>query len=817
MSLGNDFRFAVRQFRTSPGFAVLVVATLGLAIGANTAIYSVLNAVMFRPVPYPQPDRLSVLMAAYTVNGATNEEVQTGRQFLLVRDAAPGLDVAAYAEAGGVNFAAGNRPEYIQQQRVSAGFFRVLGIAPQYGREFTRAEDVPGGPAVAVLSHDFWRRVFHGDPHATGRTIMLRGEPYTVVGIMPASFHAAAPVDVWTPLRPSPQGEGDGANYGAIARLKPGVSHAEAEGQLKAISRVVEQAGYLDGPRGAAFEERLVPYQQGMTGPMREDSSLRTELLLTWGAVLLVLLIGCVNIAGLLLARSGSRTREMATRMAVGGSRARIIRQLLVESMVLSLAGCAAGMIVGAYAIDGLKRMGAARFELWRPITLDWRVMLAMLGLAVLTAFVFGLAPAIATSRIDIRSVLVEGGRGMAGGRRRWTRAALVVGEVALSLVLLFSAGLLVRTLVYFRGINPGFDSRNVLAAEISLQDKRYETSDSVNRLFTRTLEALHRIPGVASASIALTLPFERPLNNGFRTADGVDRAPHTAEWVYVTPGYFSAMRIPILRGREFAESDTAKGQPVMIVSRSFAERYFPGGDALGHHIRRGNGTAAIVGIAGDVQQHSGLDGSGGPISIEPTIYIPAAQTTDGFVRLVHTWFSPKWVIRTRGPVRGLEAQVESAIAAADPLLPIAHFRTVDDLRGLYTADEGFLALLFSVLAGLAVLLSAIGVYGLVGRGIVERQHEIGVRLALGAPTEQTIVEIMKPGLLLALGGVAIGCVLSLAAGRLLKGMIWGIQPGDLITFLATIGLLLTVTALASLIPAMRILRLDPAQTLRAE
>lgn len=817
MPLGNDFRFALRQFRTSPGFVILVVATLGLAIGANTAIYSVLNAVMFRPVPYPEPDRLSVLMAAYTVNGTTSQEVQTGRQFLLVRDAAPGLDVAAYSQENGVNFAAGNRPEYIQQQRVSAGFFRVLGSPPQYGREFTRAEDVPGGPAVAVLSHAFWRRVFHGDPQAVGRAIMLRGEPYTVVGIMPASFRSAAPVDVWTPLRPSAHGEGGGANYGAIARLKPGVSEAEAEGQLKAISRVIEQAGYLDGPRGADFEERLVPYQQGMTGPMREDSSLRTELLLTWGAVLLVLLIGCVNIAGLLLARSGNRTREMATRMAVGGSRLRIVRQLLIESLVLSLAGCAAGIIVGSYAIDGLKHMGAARFELWRPIALDWRVMLAMFGLAVLTAFVFGLAPAIATTRIDIRSVLVEGGRGVAGGRRRWTRSALVVGEVALSLVLLFSAGLLVRTLNHLNGLNPGFDSRNVIAAEISLQDKRYETQAAMNRLFDQTLTAIRSLPGVDSAAVALTLPFERPLNNGFRAAEGPDREPHMAEWVYVTPGYFSTMRIPLFRGRQFTASDTREGEPVMVVSRSFAARYFHGSDALGRHIRSGIGTATIVGIVGDVQQHSGLDGSGGPISIEPTIYIPAAQMSDGFVKLVHTWFSPKWVIRTTRPVRGLEAQVQSAIAGAGPLLPIAHFRAIDDLRGIYTSDQSFLALLFSVLAGLAVLLSAIGIYGLVGRAIVERQHEIGVRLALGAPAKQTIVEMMKPGLLLALGGVAIGGALSLAAGRLLRGEIWGIEPGDPLTFLGTIFLLLAVTSLASLVPALRILRLDPAETLRSE
>jgi predicted permease len=815
MALWNDVRFALRQVRKNPGFAAIVLATLGLVIGANTAVYSVLNAVLFRSVPYPEPDRLYVLMGEYAYRGQTSDDVQTGRQFLLVRDAAPGLDTAAYSGESGVNFAAGNRPEYVQQQRVSAGFFRVLGIAPLYGREFTRSEDRPGGPALAVLSYAFWQRVFHGDHGAIGRSIVLRGEPYTVIGVMPKDFRPAAPVDVWTPLRPSPVGEGSGSNYGAIARLKPGVTPAEAEGQLNALSRVIQEAGYTEGPRGAQFEERLIPYQRGMTGPMREDSSLRSQLLFTWGAVLAVLLIGCVNIAGLLLARSGARSREIATRMAVGGSRARIVRQLLIESLVLALAGCAVGIAVGSYAIDGLRRMGAAEFELWRPIALDWRVTLAMIAVAVATAMLFGLAPAIATSRIDIRSVLVEGGRGMAGGRRRWTAAALVVGEVALSLVLLFAAGLLVRTLAHLNGLTPGFDTRNVVAAEVSLQDRRYETSAAVNRLFRETMEGVRRIPGVESAAVALTLPYERPLNSGFRTVDGADRDSHMAEWVYCTPEYFSTMRIPILRGRGFRASDTAQSAPVLIVSQSFAARYFRDGNALGGHIRRKGEPFEIVGIAGDVEMHSGLNSEMGPISIEPTIYFPAEQADDATFKLLHTWFSPKWAIRTHGSARGLESRVQSAIAAVDPLLPVARFRTVEELRGRYTSNQRYLATLFSVLAGLAVLLATIGLYGLIGRGIAERQHEIGVRLALGATAEQTVLEMMKPGLVLGAAGVAIGAIASLAAARLLKSALWGVSGADPMTFATTVLIVLTVTALASLVPALRILRLAPAETLR--
>lgn len=812
MPIWKDLRFALRQLRRSPGFAAVVLATLGLAIGANTAVYSVLDAVLFRGVPYPEPDRLAALRATRIFQGRVSDSDQTGRQFLLVRDAAPGLDAAAFSDEQGVNFAAGNRPEYVQQQRVSAGFFHAIGVAPQFGREFTRAEDVPGGPALAVLSHRFWERVFHGDPHAIGRTITLRGEPYTVIGVMPRDFHAAAQIDVWTPLHPTVDGEGGGSNYGAIARLKPGVSQAEAEGQLAAISHVIEEMRATNGSDKARFEERLVPYQTSLT------ADVRTQLLLTWGAVLAVLLIGCVNIAGLLLARARERSREIATRLAVGGSRAQIVRQLLAESLVLSLAGCVVGIAAGSFAIDGLKRMGAAQFELWHPIELDWRVAMAMLALAVGTSIIFGLAPAIASSRLDIRSVLVEGGRGVAGRRTHWTRGALVAGEVALSLVLLVAAGLLVRTVAYLHDVRPGFDARNVMAAEASLQDKRYETSAAVGRLFRESLDAIRRIPGVESAAVALSLPYERPLNSGFRIIDGRNERGEIADWVYATPGYFAAMRIPILRGREFRESDDAQAAKVLVVSQSFSTRYFPEGGAIGHHMVCGrNDTCEIVGIAGDVRQHSGITGEDGPLSIEPTIYFPAAQTTDGFVKLAHTWISPKWVIRTGGAVRGLEGRVQSAIASVDPMLPVAHFRTMDELRGRYTNQQQYLAMLFSVLAGLAVLLAAIGLYALIGRGIVERQHEIGVRLALGATARHAMVEAMRPGLLLSGAGIVAGAAISMATVRMLKSLIWGVQPTDVANFLVTAGILLVVTVAASLVPALRILRLDPAETLRSE
>ncbi len=400
MALWQDTRFAFRQLRTSSGFTLTVLLTLGLCIGANTAVYTLVDGVLLRPAPYPEPDRLAVLGVVFREGGMESvEDSLTGAQFEALRSGAPALDVAAYGVGGGANFVSGRRVEFIQQQRVSTGYFHVLGVPPQIGREFSLAEDTAGGPAVAVLSYPFWQRVFHGDRSIVGRSIDLRGEPYTVVGIMPRgfrtetpadvshTFRTEAPADVWTPLRPSRTGEGAGSNYGVIARLRPGVSWAEAAAQVQSLGAALANQQHL--PPGASYEERLIPFQRGMA------ASVRSELLLTWGAVLVVLLIGCVNISGLLLARSVARSREIATRMALGGGRGAIVRAALVESLLLALGGGALGLLIGQFALDGLKSLGASSFELWHPLTLDARVLAATFGLALLTSLVFGLLPAI--------------------------------------------------------------------------------------------------------------------------------------------------------------------------------------------------------------------------------------------------------------------------------------------------------------------------------------------------------------------------------------------------------------------------------------
>ena len=493
-----------------------------------------------------------------------------------------------------------------------------------------------------------------------------------------------------------------------------------------------------------------------------------------------------------------------------------IARGLLIESLLLAMGGCAAGLGLGAFALAGLKRLGAEQFALWHPIALDTRVFLAMLAIAALTSVVFGLAPALATSRLDIRGALVEGGRGSAGSHRRWSRRALVIAEVALSLVLLVSAGLLLKTLRYLDGLAPGFDTRNLIAAGVSLQDARYQTSAAVNRLYTASLDQIRRIPGVQSAAVALTLPYERPLNDGFRLVNGSDSSLHGMEWIYATPGYFAALRIPILGGRAFLDSDTPRSRSVAVVSQSFARRYFPAGNAVGSHLTTGSAILEIVGVCGDVQQHTGL-GPSGPLSFSPTVYVPVSQTSDAMLQLAHTWFSPKWVVRAAGARGMIEARIRGAVAQTDPQLPIAGFETAADLRMRSTGSQRYHATLFSVLAGLGVLLAAIGLYGLLSQTVAQRTKELGIRLALGCAPRRMLWSVLGSGIGLTTAGAAAGILLAFGAVQLLRSLLWGVSAADPPTFLMSAAILLLVAFAAALAPATRVLRLDPARTLRDE
>jgi predicted permease len=803
--LARDLRYATRVLRKSPTFTAAAVATLALCIGANTAIFSVVDAVLLRPLPYPQPERLAAIARHWQNKGATGDDTpQTGRIWEAVRDGATYVDCAVLSDGSmGVNFAAGGKVEYVKQQRVSAGFFRVLGIAPLIGREFSADEDRPGGPAVTVLSYALWKRVFLGNPAVAGQAVTLRGEPYTIVGVMPASFQSSTPADLWTPLRPTPTGEGGGYNYAMVGRLRPGATWAQADAQIEAVGAPV-----LHENREASVRLHLISFQSGLT----ED--LRRPLLILWAAVGLVLLIGCVNIAGLLLARAAGRTRELATRMALGSGRAALVRQLLAESLVLGLCGGAAGAFLGWLGVQGLKALAQDSLNVWQIVELNWRVLAATGCASILAGVLFGLYPALVASRLEIRAALSEAGRGVAGGRNPWPRRVLVASEVALGVVLLVGAGLLIRTFAHLQGLDPGFDAENVITAQLSLQDARYATNQRVNQLFDKSLARIRGLPGVESAAVTLSLPYERALNTGFKRLDGphVDTESQIANMFYVTPEFFRVLRIPLLRGRVFTSADRSTTAPVVVVSDAFVKMYLGGDQPLGRHLDLGE----IVGVVGDVQQQSGW-GDGTPLAPMPDIYVPSTQVEDKFVLLVHTWFSPSWIVRSSGPAQGTIAGMQRALQAVDPQLPFAGFHSMEDVRYRALAQERFQAALLGALAGLALLLAAVGIYGLIANSVAERTRELGIRLALGATVPQAMGAVALPGVALALAGVVVGSVLAGFTSQLLRHLVWGVRPGDPVTFVAVGVGLLGVAAAASFLPALRVTRLNPAETLRQE
>jgi len=813
-ALIRDLQYGVRMLRKAPGFTFIALVTLAVGIGVNTAVFTIVHALLLKPLPFPDPERLAAVNTLLrSPKGQSLTTSVDGRTFLAIHtNASTVLTAISSGEFGsGVNLVANGAAANVQQRRVSAGYFAVLGVPPMMGREFNADEDREGGPAVAILSHGLWTRVFAADPQIVGRSITLRGEPYTVVGVMPPGFTTGVPTDVWTPIHPSTKGEGGGTNYGMIARVRPEATWAQANAEVMQLGSPAAREGY---PPEVTAASELIPLQQG------EMSDIREPLLMLWGAVGLVLLIACVNLAGLLLARSGSRTREIATRMALGSGRAVVVRQLLIESLVLALAGGLLGILVGWTVLDGLKALGADVVPVGYPIELDARVLAVTLAIAIATSVLFGLVPALHASRVDVQQVLAQSGtRGVAGSANGWLRKTVVIGEVALGVIVLVSAGLLVRTFVHLRTLDPGFDPSNVITATVSLQDARYHDVAQVDRLFSDTLERIRRMPGVESAGVALGLPYTRLLNLGFKPLDTAadTRRGTITNLSYVTPGYLEALRVPLVQGRSLNAGDTSTSPAVAVVNEEFARRYYPQGDALGRRIAV-VGERQIVGIVGNARAtSSGFSGYADPLVTPPIIYVPASQTTAAFLKLVHTWFSPSWAVRTAGSPERAARVIREAIAAVDPLLPIAKLRPMTEVQANSLVSERFMMSLVLGLGAVALLLAAVGIHGLVASSVTERTRELGIRLALGASGGRILRDVVAPGVLLAAAGVVLGGAASLAVVRLLASFLWGVTPSDPMTFVMVVITLLTVAFLASLVPALRVLRLDPASTLRSE
>ena len=809
-AFGKDLRHGLRMMRRNPGFTVAVVFSLALGIGVNTAVFSVVNAVLLRPLPYPRADRLGQVVLEYrTPTEQGFMDMADGRTWQLLDEHAGALDCAVYSDlTAPANFASGGRVGYLRQQRVSSGYFRVLGIGAVLGREFTRAEDAVNGPPVAVLSYRAWRTMFGGDRAILDRPLMLRGQLYTIVGVMPAALETASDADVWTPLRPSTMGEGANRNYELIARVKPEATWRQAIAQVETLGaqRLAEKR---DIPREYKLRTTIMPLQQALT------DDLRTPVLLLWCAVAAVLLIGCTNIAGLLIARGAARTREIGTRMALGGGRAQVVHQLLVESLLLAAVAGVLGLLVGGLGVAALRSIARESLGLWQQIALDRTVLFVTAGVALATSILFGLWPAVRASRVDIRAALLESGaRGVAGMRSLWPRRALIVGEVALGVMLLVAAGLVVRSFLYLRNQPLGFEPRDVVAATLPLQDARYQSAEKVNRLFDDTLERIRAMPGVDSAAVSMCLPYERGLNAGFAMTPGGEG--HDTVLTYVTPQYFRVLHIPVLRGRAFTARDDEHAPHVGIVDETFAKKYFGGADPTGRVINADDGPMQIVGLVADVPLMGSAAGYA-PVAAVPLIYVPAAQTPGPLFQLVDAWFTPSFVVRGSASPRELVSGMQRAIAAVDPLLPFSGFHGIVDIRSTTLARQRFQAVVMSTMAALALLLAAVGIAGLIAHTVVERTRELGIRIALGATTLLAIRSVVLPGIALAaIGGVA-GVGASLGATRLLRHIIWGVTTTDPAAFAGGASALLIVAAAASILPALRIARLNPAQTLRNE
>jgi putative ABC transport system permease protein len=810
----RDIRYALRQLRRNPGYPLTVLLTLTFAIGLNTAVFSVVNALLLRPLPYAQPDRLASLnthrdgLTSAGKSVSDDEDSVDGETWELVRDNVPAVTAAVYSLTGGVNLQTATNVRYVQEQRVTTRYFDVLGIHLLAGRGFTADEDTPHGPKAVVLSYELWKSLFSSDPSAVGQTIRLKGELYTVVGILPAHAQTNGLPDLWTPLQPSRTGEGSGDNYGILMRLQDGATWAQVNSQLAPLH-----------PR--MLEDLLKNYAKGHANlfamPLQEDLAKpqRGQVLVLMSAVAFILLIACANLAGLMLIRTGRRASEIATRLALGATRGAILRQVMTEPVLLAMAGGAIGLVVAA---EGLTLLGKLLPPDMLPVgglPMDWRVMGFALAASVITSLLIGILPVREVRRIALRPAMASRSGDQAGGRR--TRQSLIVVEVMLTVVLLAGAGLLIRSLVYLQTLVPGFDATNVMTAKVSLDDVRYHDAAAFHKLLENSVAAMAQLPGVESAAVGLSLPYERGLNSGIRVTDGAQAGQgHGTSMIYVTPDYFRALRIPVLAGRTFLSSDTADVENVAVVNVTFAQSYFKTANAVGRHLRSGKTAYTVVGVVGDVIKRPGLRRTA-PLGTEVTMYIPAAQVDQATASQAHVWFQPSWIVRTNGPIIGLPAAMQSALAKADPNMPFAGFHSMSDLQANALVEQRTNTSVLGVLAALALLLSLVGVYGLVANMVAQRTREIGIRMALGSTTSQAMMEVGKSGMIAVACGLAGGLVLSALTLRIIQSQLYGVHAYDPATLSIVLALLTLAATAASFLPTLRIARIDPALTLRAE
>jgi putative ABC transport system permease protein len=814
-TLLQDIRYGARVLARHKGFTAVAVITLTLGIGANTAIFSVVNELLLRPLPYRDAERI-VMLWEVTPEGR-HQNTTSRKNFLAWREQSKSFETIAAFSDQRANLTGAGDPEEVSTQIASSGLFNVLGVDAVVGRTFTKDDIQPGATRVAVLGYGLWQRRFGGDRGVIGKPITLSGEPYTVIGVVPANFQwhirsrsgTGKPAEVWTLLTmPASQADTSGAWHGrflsVVGRLKTGVSREQADAELKTIEARLSE----DDPQySKGYSAEVIHVREQLVG------NVRPALWLLLGAVGFVLLIACANVANLLLARAASREKEIALRTALGARRTRIVRQLLTESLLLALLGGLGGLALAWWGIQALVAISPRDLVNLQGVGLNLTVLGWTLAVVVVTGILFGLVPALEATRLDLNDTLKEGGKGASGqsARSRGLRGALVVSEVALALVLLVSAGLLVKSFARMRNIDTGFRTDNVLTMVVRVPDTKYKEDSQFVNFFHQAEEQIRALPGVRSVGIVNYLPLYGGLGSatGFavegRPAPPPGEEPSTNVRVS-DAGYFRTMGIPVLRGRNFTEVEDAQARHVVIVSESFAQKYFPGEDPVGKRVAvemfDKPTPTEIVGVVGDVRYDSLTDAA------EPTVYFPHPELTYSFMTLV---------IHADGDPTQLTPAIRREISGIDPDQPISDVRTMTQVMAETVGRARFSTFLFGLFAGLATLLAAVGIFGVMNYSVTLRTREIGLRMALGAQPARVLVLVLRQGLVLTLVGVGLGLAVSLALTRVMSSLLFGVDATDPATFAAIVPLLTAVSLIACYIPARRATRIDPLVALRYE
>jgi predicted permease len=817
----RDVRFALRTLAKSPGFAAVTVLTLATGIGANTAIFSVVNSVLLRPLPFPHPDRIVQVLKQYKDRAGSSVSVPLfnyWRDHNQVFDSVAAFDILPV----GFNLAKSGEADRVPGVRVTAGFFQVLGIRPALGREFVPEEDSVGGPHAVILSNGLWQSRFAGDKTLVGRFITINGQQNAVVGIMPPGFNFPAGSDfstgtqLWVAFQLRAMSH-DPANYlVCIGRLKAGLTRLQVQSQMSQVTQAFHRAmPDLPGPDELAA---LVPLHERLVG------SIRPALLTLLGAVGLVLLIACANVANLLVAKSTARRKEVAIRTALGASRLRITRQLLTENVLLSLLGGFLGLAFAFGALAAIIGFAPADLPQAVNISLDWRVLTFTLVVSLLTGILFGLIPAFSTAPTQLGNSLREGSSRLTVGLSgRRLSGGLIVTETALSLVLLIGAALLIRSLWTLLKVNPGFDPRRVLTFETTLPEARYGTPGRFWSFIRETALRLQGEPGVEAAATVTCLPTQFgpdfPFTIEGRSGPGSDQDPGDSQYRIISPDYFLAMHIPLLKGRYFTEADSEHSQPVAIINETMAHQFWSNSDPIGQQFIIGKSmgpqwtepSRTIIGVVGAVRENSLSE------SAPPEMYVPYGQVPAHMVPLIVREIPARWVVRVKANPLSFAPQAKQAVLQVDPDEPIAQVRPMEQVLSESLGRRRFNTMLLGTFAALALVLASVGIYGVLSYSVSRRVQEIGIRMALGADRRELIRLVVGEGMSTALIGIAGGLLAALGLTRFLSSMLYGVRPNDLLTFAANALVLGTVSLLASYLPARRATMVDPMVALRYE